>query len=256
MVEDKYLNQSIQRAIQVLDIFQNDEKELGLSEISRRMKLHKSNVYRIVYTLENEGFLEKNPQNNKYRLGMKILFLCDAVLSRISYREKAYPILQELANVTGETVALVLYTDGKAICIEKIESNSNVKITCSVGQVFYLHRGSTGLSLLMGMPSEMMREIILSNPLFRISDKTITDPEAIIELIEGSREQGYISSTGMVDPGVSGISAPVSCPYKNIYMGISVLGPEYRMTEDKRDLIVTTLKKCAKQMTAIISLNS
>ena len=257
MTEDRYLNQSIQRAIQVLEIFQNEKDELGLSEISRRMGLPKSNVFRIVYTLESEGYLEKNPQNNKYHLGIKVLFLCDSILSKIPYRGRAYPILRELAKITDETVVLVLYSDSKAICIEKIESTNTVKMSCSLGQTFDLHRGSTGLSLLMGMPPEMMRDIICnSEPLHPLSDKTITDPKAIIDLIEENRPNGYISSTGMVDPGVSAISMPVSCPYKNIYMGISVLGPEYRFTEEKKQIIIENLKKCAKEMTAIITLNS
>ena len=257
MTEDRYLNQSIQRAIQVLEIFQNEKDDLGLSEISRKMALPKSNVFRIVYTLESTGYLEKNQQNNKYHLGIKVLFLCDTILSKIPYRGRAYPILRKLAKITDETVVLVLYSDGKAICIEKIESTNTVKMSCSLGQTFSLHRGSTGLSLLMGMPPDMMKKILYnSKPLYPLSEKTITDPEAIIDLIERNRPNGYISSTGMVDPGVSAISIPVSCPYKNVYMSISVLGPEYRLTEDKKQLIIDNLKKSAKEMTAIITLNS
>ncbi len=201
----------------------------------------------------SEGYLEKNPQNNKYHLGIKVLFLCDAILSKIPYRGRAYPILRELAKITGETVVLVLYSEGKAICIEKIESTSTVKMSCSLGQTFNLHRGSTGLSLLMGMPPEMMREILYCNiPLSPLSDKTITDRKKLSHLSKKT-DLTVISHLPVWSTRRFAISSP-SC-LKDFYLSVIVLG---RNTADGREKASDhrQLKKSPIEMTAIITLNS
>lgn len=106
MDRSEYYNQSIKRAIQIMHLFNSQEKELSLAEISRKMDIHKSIVYRILITLESEGWLVKNPETNKYMLGIKLLLLSSVVLDDLVVRKTALPIMKKLSAETGETVEI------------------------------------------------------------------------------------------------------------------------------------------------------
>jgi len=248
MDRSEYYNQSIKRAIQIMHLFNSQEKELSLAEISRKMDIHKSIVYRILITLESEGWLVKNPETNKYMLGIKLLLLSSVVLDDLVVRKTALPIMKKLSAETGETVVLTMYSDGGAICIEKIESDNSIKITSQVGKFFPLHAGATGLAVLMGMPDEIRKEILKRKPLEKFTEKTETDPDKIIKLVEEAKKDDYIISVGSVDPGVVAIGIPINFTQGNIFMGLSITGPEYRFDEQKISFVVDELKKAKKEI--------
>ena len=239
MDRSEYYNQSIKRAIQIMHLFNSQEKELSLAEISRKMDIHKSIVYRILITLESEGWLVKNPETNKYMLGIKLLLLSSVVLDDLVVRKTALPIMKKLSAETGETVVLTMYSDGGAICI---------KITSQVGKFFPLHAGATGLAVLMGMPDEIRKEILKRKPLEKFTEKTETDPDKIIKLVEEAKKDDYIISVGSVDPGVVAIGIPINFTQGNIFMGLSITGPEYRFDEQKISFVVDELKKAKKEI--------
>ena len=251
MDKTEYFNQSIKKAMQIMALFSGRDKELSLAEICRRTDLHKSIVYRILVTLESEGWLARNFTTNKYMLGMKLLSFSAAILDNMVIKEIALPAMKRLADVTGETVVLAIYSNGEAICIEKIDSDNSVKITAQVGKTYPLHVGATGLSVIMGMPREMQREILFKRPLESFSDKTETDPEKVIELLAKAQKNSYIVSRGMRDPGVVAVGVPLTFPQVKIYMGMSVAGPEYRFDDKKIQFIITELQKAKNEIIGI-----
>ncbi len=248
MSKSVYYNQSIKRAIQIMNLFTLQQKELSLSEICRKMDLHKSIVYRILITLESEGWLVKNAETNKYMLGITLLSLSSVVLDDLIFRKIALPIMKKLSAVTGETVVLTMYSNGGAICIEKIESDNSIKITSQVGKHFPLHAGATGLAVLMGMPSDKAKEILSQKPLEKFTEKTQTQPQEIINMIENARENEYIVSVGAIDPGVVAIGVPISFAHSNVFMGLSITGPEYRFDDKKILYVVDELKKAKDEI--------
>lgn len=246
MTKSQYINQSVQRAIRIMHLFSAKENELSLTEISRKTGIHKSIVFRILATLESEGWLIKNPETSKYMLGVRLLSLSGVVLGELSIRKIALPVMEELSEKTGETVVLTMSSNGGAICIEKIDSDSSVRITTQVGRHYPLHAGATGLAVLMGMPDNQIKEVLNREPLEKITNKTITDPELIFEMVKEAKKDGYIISVGTVDPGVVAIGIPLNFPQQYVYLGISVTGPKYRLNEKKLQFVIEELKN-AKQ---------
>lgn len=248
MNKSEYYNQSIQRAIRIMGLFCGKDKELSLAEICRRMELHKSIIFRILVTLESEGWLFKNEATNKYMLGMKLLSYSNAILDNMVIKEIAYPVMKRLAQVTGETVVLTMYSNGEAICIEKIDSENSVKITAQVGKSYPLHVGATGLAVIMGMPQDLQREILFKNPLESFRPGTQTNPEKVIEMIARAQDDNYIVSRGMRDPGVVAVGVPITFPQEKLYMGLSVAGPEYRFDDNKLQFIIAELQKARNEI--------
>lgn len=248
MDKSEYYNQSIKKAIQIMTLFCGQEKELSLAEICRSTDLHKSIVYRILVTLESEGWLVRSYTTNKYMLGMKLLSFSSAILDNMVIKEIALPVMKRLSHATGETVVLAMYSDGVAICIEKIESENRVKISSQVGKSYPLHVGATGLSVLMGIPEDLQREILFKKPLESFLPTTETDPEKVIEMLAKAQEDNYIVSKGMKDPGVFAVGVPLTFPQEKIYMGMSVAGPEFRLDEQKLKFIIEELQNAKQEI--------
>ena len=178
----------------------------------------------------------------KYLLGVKLLSLSSVILEDLSVRKIAQPIMKHLSSVTGETIVLAMYSDDGAICIEKIESVNSVKTTSQVGKYFPLHAGATGLAVLMGMPIEQIKDILYKKPLEKYTDRTITEPEKIIEMILSAKEKGYIISSGTVDPGVMAVGTPLNFTQENLFMGLSITGPKYRFEKNDKFIIDELMK--------------
>lgn len=248
MSKSQYYNQSIKRAIKIMHLFTTKENELGLTDISKMTGIHKSIVYRILVTLESEGWLIKNPKTSKYMLGIRILSLSSVILEDLTVRRLALPVMEELSAITGETIVLAMSSNGGAICIEKIESNNSIKTTAEVGKYFPLHAGATGLAVLMGMPMERIKDILTQNTLKKYTDKTVTNPEKIVNRIKEAKQKGFIMSVGSVDPGVLAIGIPLNFEQENIFMGLSVTGPQYRFDEQKIYSTVNELKKAKSKI--------
>lgn len=246
----EYQNQSVQRAMMIMDEIGRSEQGLSLAELSKRTGLHKSIAYRILITLESGGWLQRNPQSSRYHVGIKLLSLSSYALDNISVKEMITPYMRQLAAATGETVVLVMYSDHQAICVEKIESENSVRISAQLGKSFPLHAGATGLSVLMGMPDEMVGQILQTVQLKRYSSATITDPQKIRALIEHARADGYITSAGTVDLDVFAVGMSISFPQEQLYLGLSVIGPQYRFTDEKTARVIKELLTVKRQLIA------
>ena len=113
-------NQAVRRAIAVLKAFSDDAPEMGVTEVSRKVILHKSTVYRLLSAFEGEGLIAKSPETGKYRLGPELIVLGEQVLRHTDVHRVALPFLRELADRTGETVDLEVLSGSNVVTIEEI----------------------------------------------------------------------------------------------------------------------------------------
>ncbi|WP_207724737.1 IclR family transcriptional regulator [Thermanaerosceptrum fracticalcis] len=111
--------QSVERALAILEEFSVRERELGVTEIAKRVGLNKSTCFNLINTLLQKGYLEQNPDNGKYRLSLKIFQLGKIYEAGLELREIAKPFLQELVDKTGETVHLVIRDRREAVYYRK-----------------------------------------------------------------------------------------------------------------------------------------
>src|SRR5262245_26396171 len=161
--------QSVRRAAWLLKAF-DGAAELGVSELSRKVKLHKSTVSRLLSTLEQEGLLERTSSGEKYRLGFELLRLAGQVTHFGDLRSIAQPVLAELAELSRETVHLAVLDGDEVINIEQVSGPHLVRDTNWVGRRTPLHCVATGKALLAWRPAAEIARM-LAQPLARRSEE-------------------------------------------------------------------------------------
>ena len=128
-----YMIQSVDHALNVLEAFQGDEDEIGITDLSRRLKLHKNNIFRILATLESRGYVEQNTTTDNYRLGLKTLELGQTFIHHAGLLRVARPVMAELNKKVNETVYVGILKDRFAFYLDVTESNNTVRVLSRVG---------------------------------------------------------------------------------------------------------------------------
>lgn len=243
------LNNSIARAVRILNVFTGQRSEIGLSEISREAGLHKSTVHRLLASLERAGFVEQSSENGKYRLGLKLFELGSLVMHRINLREEARPHLQALARKTKETVHLAALADGEIIYFEKIEGQSNLTIPSAIGRKIPAHCTGLGKVLLAHLPEEELEAIVRQKGLKRFTANTITSLGEFKKHLEGVRTKGYAIDNEECELGLKCVAAPVRNHTGSVVAAISIAGPSGRL----RSAAIPRLSKLVMETAARIS---
>jgi len=234
MSEPSGLIQSIQRAVHVLKAFDDDQDELGVTELSRLIGLPKSTVSRMLTTLEYEGLVERVPDSEKYRLGFMLVRLAGRVSHFGDVRSAAHPVLVDLSARSHETVHLAVVDGDEVVNIEQIAGPHLVRETNWIGRRTPFHCAANGKALLAFQPAEMIARL-LADPLPRFTDRTITAPAQVYAELERVRERGYASARGEIEVGLNGVAAPIRDASGAVVAAISVGGPAYRVTNERLD---------------------
>jgi len=205
------MNQSVIKAMQLLDLFTEKENELTLHEISERANIPKSTAYRLLMTLESGGMLEKRIESKhdaKYRLGLKLLELGELVASRLELRNIALPFMQTLAEQINEAIHLVIVNQNKATYIEKVDSDRALRLNTRIGKSTPLYIGSGPKLLLAYLPKEKQNQI-LAGPFETLADGRVVTQEQLAQELNEIRQNGYAFSIGEQDLDTTGISYPI-----------------------------------------------
>jgi len=241
MDEDKKgLVQSVARAIQILECF-NQYNELGVSEISKMMNLHKSTTYGLISTLENYNFLEQNKATGKYKLGNEIFRLGTKVNTDII--SIALPYLNDLVSRCQETVNLVARDKCSVLYLKKVESPHSMRICTKDGAKLPFYCTAVGKSILAYLKDDEVNGIISENKLVKYTDKTITDKDILLQQLEKVRQKGYAEDFEELEIGLVCVASPIFNQHNEPIAGISVSGPTSRMTEKLRIEIAEILHK-------------
>src|SRR6266478_3646038 len=239
-------NQAVRRAIAVLKAFSDDAPEMGVTEVSRRVTLHKSTVYRLLSAFEGEGLIAKNLETGKYRLGPELIVLGEQVLRHTDVHRVALPFLKDLAERTGETVYLEVLSGGNVVTIEEIAGKHVVAAAGAIGMPWAAHATSTGKVLLAHLPPEKQRQI-LARTLKKFTPRTIIDAKTLGRDLIKIREQGYAVSFGELEDHLVAIGMPIRGRNGDAVAAVSISGPDTRLTPDKLPALIRTgLESCAK----------
>ena len=191
-----------ERAIAVLDTLA-DAGELGTNEIARRTGMTPSTVSRQLGTLAASGLVERVATSGRYRLGLRIVHLANALLARLDVREVARPHLVALVEATGETATLSVPGDQDAITVDFVPGSHHVQPASRLGRPSIAHATSAGKVMLAFSGRELP-----DTPLRAYTPSTITDPRALAAEIARVRERGYATAVGEREPDLAAVAAP------------------------------------------------
>ena len=246
------LIQSVQRAAALLKAFDNGSPELGVTELGRKVNLHKSTVSRLLATLEREGLVERVAGGDKYRLGLEFVRLAALVPHFGDVRDAARPVLLELAGASRETVHLAVLDGDEVINVEQISGPHLVRDTNWVGRRTPLHCVANGKALLaFQAPREIER--ILDGPLPRYTERTITDPIRLRDELAEVRERGYAVALGEIEEGLHAVAAPIAGNAGAIIAAVSISGPAYRVTPDRIPALGALAIDAARRIASVVS---
>ena len=191
--------------------------------------------------------MEYDFSSKKYRLGFRILELASLVYDRLELRKIAAPFIKEFSEKTQETVYLTVLNRDRAVCIEKIESNFALRLSVNRGESFPLHSCATSRILMAHLPEEQ-QESIISGGLDKYTQNTMTDPAELREELAKIKKQGFAYSDQELDEGARAVSAPIFDCFGRVIAGLSIAGPVYRFTDEKREEYEHLVKQYAKQV--------
>ena len=244
---------SIRRAVHLLSLYKDSKRYLGITEISRSMKLPKATVYRILNTLEEVEWLVKNPETGKYRLGFEILTMALSVRNQYEHKDIILKKMTELKQKINESVILSVFAKGHGICIERVDSDNQLRLMSLPGQLIPLHAGATGKVLLAFAPEDQAKAVLEGN-LESYTALTPTNKELLSLQIAEIQKNGYAVSEGETDSGVSAIGVPIFDGRGNSIYGLSIAGPTERIREKGVGFLIGTLKDAAKQISSSLEL--
>jgi IclR family acetate operon transcriptional repressor len=211
-----------ERAITVLDAVA-EGGELGTNEIARRIGMTPSTVSRQLGTLAASGLVERVAATGRYRLGIRVVHLANALLARLDVREVARPHLVALATATGETATLSVPGDEDAVTIDFVPGVHQVQPVSRLGRPSIAHATSAGKVMLAFSGRELP-----DGPLRAFTAHTITDPQVLARQIADVRGRGWADAIEEREPGLSAIAAPIRSSRGELEAIVALQGPSSR----------------------------
>ncbi|MDQ7843423.1 MAG: IclR family transcriptional regulator [Armatimonadota bacterium] len=240
-----------ERTLDILLAFLREGREMGISELSRIVRLPKATVHRLVQVLVSRGFLARDPATAGYRVGLTPFRLGNLFLAQTHVRQVALPVIHELARRTGETVNLNVVVDRHRICIEKAESPQDIRHAVELGRPLPLYAGASGKVLLAHLPEEEI-EAVLAAGIHRFTPRTIVDPARLRRSLAEIRRRGYAVTSDERVAGASAVSAPIRNGAGRVVAGLTISGPTYRFTPDRVRSFITLVREGARQISAAL----
>jgi IclR family acetate operon transcriptional repressor len=225
--------QSVERAIDIMESFSGEEPGLGVGELSRRVNLPKSTVFRLLTTLESRGFIAQNSETSLYHLGPGLIPLANSVFAYSDLRRIARPHLRSLANTLEETTSLSILVDTEIINLEQVEFRGRLVVRAGgVGHRMPFHATSAGKAIAAFLP-EAELEILLASHLPVLTPATITAANTLRSQLLEVRAQGYATSFDELEKGLHAISTPICNHEGDVVACITVSGPSYHLTRSR-----------------------
>ena len=220
--------QSVARAAGILELLAEESGDLGVTELGRRLGVHKATASRLLSTLAEHGLVERHPTTDKYRLGFGLIHLAGVAMAGLDLVQQARPILEDLAEKTEETVNLAVLDGDLVMHVDQIAGRRSVVSVSWVGRRTPYHCTSNG-KVLLAFADEEERERLLTLPLDARTPNSIVEPDALREHLAEVRARGYAQTVEELEEGLNAVAAPVRGGDGVVIAAVSVSGPAFRM---------------------------
>jgi DNA-binding IclR family transcriptional regulator len=239
-------NKTVVRSMDILNLFLTHSK-LSFNEMVLFSGIPKTSVYRMVISLEEMGFLDKD-KDGKYSLGLLFLQFGHLVAERLDIRQIALPIMQKLHHEVGEAVNLIVQDGKEAIYIEKLDTKQPVRLYTAIGRRSPLYAGACSRVILAFLPHDERDQYLEQIELKPIASGTITDKERLRLLLEEAQRSGYTVSHSELENYSSAIAAPIFNYKGQVIAGISIAGLDVNYHQEALPQLVEKVKHAAYEI--------
>ncbi|RCW44384.1 IclR family transcriptional regulator [Halanaerobium sp. MA284_MarDTE_T2] len=188
--EERYLNQSVINSFKIIECFNENNDEFTPQELSNLLNENSSSIWRLIRTLESIGYLIQT-ENNKYKLGYKLLNGVRSILNTSEIRKVAYPYLEELSKDTNFNVILSVLDKNRAVYLIRIPSPQIPDSYFHVGRKVPLYATASGKILLAYQPENKRKALIEKFEFKKFTNNTIVNKNKLYEHLEMVRENGF-----------------------------------------------------------------
>jgi DNA-binding IclR family transcriptional regulator len=232
-------------AIRTIELFEEAETQLTLQEISARAGISRSSTFRILFTLEQLGYISKNADARKYHLGPRIAEIAHRVRATHNVVQIAQPYMRELLNQFSETVNLAALQGSEVHYVDIVESARSLRLAAGIGSLAPLHASAVGKSLTAFLPEDTVKTLLAGKRFHRFTRNTIVTRAAYSKALSRVRQQGYSIDNEEVERGAYCIAAPIFNGDGHATHAISISGPVHRVRQLSKPIIRDLLRAAA-----------
>ncbi|MBP1155594.1 MULTISPECIES: IclR family transcriptional regulator [unclassified Paenibacillus] len=239
---------SVHKAIRILREFSQNEPELGISQLSRRLGMAKSTVSRLVQILCDENMVVQNEETRKYHLSLTAFEIGSVVYHEMELCQIALPLLKKMLPNVQSAIQMVTYDKGGIVYLLKLPDHRDGKILNVMGKRVPSHCTASG-KVMLAFQNELEIKHVLSKELKSFTRKTITCPDKLRGELQTIRQKGYAVSHEEFNPGMSSLAIPVFNDYDAIIAAICILRPTGQITNANIPPILREMKMYSRLIT-------
>lgn len=234
----------LRQAMDVLRLYAPDRHELGVVEVAELLDRPKNTVSRWLRIMVDVGLLVRDPESSRYRLGMQLAALGELARQATSLQRLARPVLEALAEETGETSNLVILDGRAAVNVEVVQSPRPIKHMGVLGRRLPLHVTAAGKVLLAWVPARK-RATLLDEPLVRFTDRSICSIGDLEQELTLVRRAGYATAWKELEDDLAAASAPVRDHRGAVVAAITTSAPTARVGESALPALAAQVRRAA-----------
>ncbi|XVO14019.1 DNA-binding transcriptional regulator KdgR [Enterobacter cloacae] len=249
---------SVSSVLKVFGILQalGEEREIGITELSQRVMMSKSTVYRFLQTMKSLGYVAQEGESEKYSLTLKLFELGARALQNVDLIRSADIQMRELSRLTKETtIHLGALDEDSIVYIHKIDSMYNLRMYSRIGRRNPLYSTAIGKVLLAWRDREEVKQILDGVEYKRSTDRTITSTDELLSVLDNVREQGYGEDNEEQEEGLRCIGVPVFDRFGVVIAGLSISFPTLRFSEERLHEYVAILHTAARKISEQMGYN-
>jgi len=225
------------RVCQLLTLISKNKGGLRNAEIAKALSMPTSSTSKLLATLVDQKFVSLDSETLRYSVGHQLLSLAGSYLDGLDLTQYSRPVVEKLAEDTGESVAVLIRTSQKVMVIFKIDSNQPIKPSMQIGQRSPMYASASGKVILAFLPENELERYFSSVKFNPITKKTITDPKILRRQLEKIRSTGLAYNREELEDQIIAIAAPIFDLFEIVVASLLVYVPTVRFTKKKRKQI-------------------
>jgi DNA-binding IclR family transcriptional regulator len=243
---------ALRHGLEILRMISDDHPVISVSEMARKIGVHRSSASRLAATLHTMGFLTRAGEAGQYRLGPELIRLGRLAARDIDLAEQALGPLRRLVEQTGETGHIGMLDGTEAVTIAVVDGWQTVRMHSHVNKRSPASCSSLGKSLLSGFPDERVREIFHGHELPARTPASITTLPGLLHELAQIRDQGYACDNEELEAGLRCVAAPIRDADGAVVASLGVSGPAARFTPEVLTGLSAAVRQAAAEATIAI----
>ena len=242
--------EAVSSVMKVFGILQalGEQKEIGVTELSQRLMMSKSTVYRFLQTMKMLGYVSQEGETDKYALTLKLFELGATSLEHVDLVDLCDKEMQLISQQTNEALHLGALDENAIIYIHKIDSGYNLRMQSRIGRRNPLYSTAIGKVLLAYRSEEFTRNALKDVDFVKHTDKTLENIDQLLSELKAVKEQAFAEDNEEQEPGLRCMAAPVFDRFGNVIAGLSISLPTIRFDEKRKSYYVELLQNASRKV--------